>query len=642
MAYEPNDSLEKLQKRMDSRLHSHEFSAERSELDRPEVTVSETWQGDRVEDLVQKTRVEREHKQSVIFKKILYGSIGFFVLAVTIALYVFFVGINSVSSNNIDIAVSGPTSVVGGQELSLDVIVQNKNSTDLESTVLSIEYPSGTRVAGDISTELIHQREVIGVVPARGEARKVMKSVLFGEKETVKTIKITLEYRVKGSSATFSKEKNYDIGISSAPIIVTPEYPTRIKANEPFAFTLNITSNTTELLQNVLVQAEYPFGFVFTSSDPKPVLGNNVWRLGDLGSSDRRTILIRGMLQGQDQDERTFRFVTGIAKQNDDSAIGATLTTLAETVKIEKPGVALQLNIANEKSEDYTAGLGETFTVGVSWENNLPINLVNSKIVVKITGAAFDRSSVFTQTGGFYRSSDNTITWDKNTNPELAQIAPGKNGTVSFSMGVLKSVSSASRNENITITATLTGNQISANNVPVAVNTSTSQQVKLGSVLALNNKAGRSIGPFENTGPVPPRAEKDTTYTIIWTITNSLNNADAVNVTATLPPYIKWNSLVSPSSEKITFDPLNRTVTWNVGTVRGGTGFGSVPREVSFQVTLTPSLSQVDTSPILVDTTSVTGTDSFTKKAIQFVENELTTRTTDDPNFKLGEETVIK
>ncbi len=642
MAYEPNDSLEKLKENLDSRMHEQKFSDVRTELERPEIAVENAWSGDSVEDLVRRTREQREHVQSTLFKKILFSSIGFFVLAVAVALYIFFVGANTVSSNNIDIVISGPTSVSGGQELPLEVIVQNKNSTDLEGATLSLEYPQGTRVAGDITKELIHQREIVGIVPARGEARKTMKSVLFGEKETVKTIKVTLEYRVQGSSATFSKEKNYDIGISSAPIIVTPKYPTRIKANEPFSFTLDIASNTTELLQNVLVQAEYPFGFTFTSSEPKPLNDTNIWRLGDLGSSEHRTIQIKGVLQGQDQDERTFRFSAGIAGEDNDSVIGANLTALAETVKIEKPVVTFQVNIAGEKSSDYTAGVGEKFPVIITWRNNLSTRIINAQIKVKISGAAFDRNAIITSNGGFYRSIDNTITWDKNTNVDLSEIAPGDTGSVSFSMSTLKNLTAASRNENVTVAAVFDGSQLSPDNIPIAVNTSATQQVKLGSVLAFTSKGGRSIGPFENTGPMPPKAEQETTYTVIWTLTNTLNNANNVKVTTTLPPYVNWNSLTSPSSEKITYDSLNRMVTWDVGTVRGGAGFGSAAREVSFQIAFTPSLNQVRRAPILVNEANLTGIDSFTGKSIQITRPEITTKINNDPDFKPNDDEVVK
>src|SRR5690606_19357314 len=117
-------------------------------------------------------------------------------------------------------------------------------SANLEDATLLLEYPEGTRVAGDLATELSRHRESLGGIGAQSEARKTVKAVLFGEKDTVKTIKVILEYRVEGSSATFEKEKLYDIVIRSAPIIFTPTYPLEIDSRQFFVLVLDVSSNT--------------------------------------------------------------------------------------------------------------------------------------------------------------------------------------------------------------------------------------------------------------------------------------------------------------------------------------------------------------------------------------------------------------
>ena len=44
-------------------------------------------------------------------------------------------------------------------------------------------------------------------------------------------------------------------------------------------------------------------------------------------------------------------------------------------------------------------------------------------------------------------------------------------------------------------------------------------------------------GTFTNTGPIPPKAEAETTYTVTWAVTNPLNNLTDVRVSAILPSY---------------------------------------------------------------------------------------------------------
>ena len=59
-------------------------------------------------------------------------------------------GGNSISSDNIEIGLSGPVSIGAGEVLSLEIDVLNKNSVDLETADLLVEYPDGSRSAVDV------------------------------------------------------------------------------------------------------------------------------------------------------------------------------------------------------------------------------------------------------------------------------------------------------------------------------------------------------------------------------------------------------------------------------------------------------------------------------------------------------------
>src|SRR3989339_1067883 len=133
-------------------------------------------------------------------KKVFVFSVLFFVLASAIAAFVFFGGMNIVSSKNVDIKVVGPVSIGGGQEVSLDINVINNNNTNLESVSLLIEYPEGTRNITDLSKEISNERFTLGQIKSGDDYNQNIKVVFFGEKESVKEVKISLEYRVENSS----------------------------------------------------------------------------------------------------------------------------------------------------------------------------------------------------------------------------------------------------------------------------------------------------------------------------------------------------------------------------------------------------------------------------------------------------------
>ena len=100
-------------------------------------------------------------------------------------------------------------------------------------------------------------------------------------------------------------------------------------------------------------------------------------------------------------------------------------------------------------------------------------------------------------------------------------------------------------------------------------------------------------GALKNSGEVPPKVGKETTYTIVWSLANNANDLADAKITASLPPYASKENLISPEGEDLRFDEKNATLVWNVGEVPAGTGMIMPAKEISFQVSFSPSLAQV-------------------------------------------------
>jgi hypothetical protein len=141
---------------------------------------------------------------------------------------------------------------------------------------------------------------------------------------------------------------------------------------------------------------------------------------------------------------------------------------------------------------------------------------------------------------------------------------------------------------------------------------------------------------------VPLIAEQETTYTITWSATNLLNDVNNAKVVATLPSYVKWNDLVSSSVEDVQFNSSTNEVIWNIGGIKGGTGMIYYPREVSFNVSFTPSLSQVGEKPEILGQATIIGTDSFTGVQVGDTRPGVTTDIVTDPSYQRGQGTVNK
>lgn len=638
MIEDDKSRVEKLNENLNSRTKYTGPNDRRAPLPEGEAPAVESeWNSLTIDEMLKRER--RKAKQDSTLKKVFFVALLFFVCAIGVAAYIFYEGGNFISSKNVDISVLGPVSVNAGENFELGVTIANKNNADLESTSLYVQYPEGTRSPEDSTQPLTRDREVIGEIKAGREATHTIKAIMLGEKGDTKLIKITVEYKVKGSNATFSKEKDYTIGIGNTPVTLNIEMPRTVTSGDTFPLTLTILANSSEILKNIIVRGEYPYGFTVSKTTPEALQGNNVWVVGDLNPGDKKTIIVEGKLTGQDDEERTFRFYAGVGTNADTHTFTTPLAMVSETLPIKRPGIGLDVQINSGNSDSPVAPAGKIINSTIKYKNNLPTNLLNVRIEAKLSGAVLDKSSVVPQGGGFYDSTTNTVVWDRNNFSQLEALAPGDSGVLSLNFASISQGLNSVKNQSINLDVKIYGAPQDSNQT---ISVADSESIKIASEITLTGKSLYSRGPFKNTGPVPPKAEKETTYTLVLDTRNTQNDIKNTKVTASLGSNVTWLNKISPTSENVTYDDLKKTVTWDLGTLVSGSGFDAVGREVSFQVSLKPSIGQIGSAPILLNNILLSGTDSFTNVEVTKSADAITTRTSSDPSFIQGNETVVK
>jgi len=541
----------------------------------------------------------------------------------------------------VDTKFAGSLSLGAGQEVSFHIAILNKNNVDLESASLLVEYPTGTRSATDLTKELDQDRFVLNRIKSGESYNQNIKVVFFGEKDSIKQLNISLEYRVENSSALFYKEKQHEVTISSAPIIITPTYPKEINSNQEVTFSIEVASNSKDKMDNFLVNVEYPFGFVFKEASPAASFSNNVWRFSGLGAGEKRTIVIKGNIIGQDNEEKVFKINAGTADENDERAIAIPFSQLMESILVKKSFIGLDISIGG-KGGNYTIQGGKEVTTQFTVRNNLPSRLFNTSVEVTLSGGAFNQSNVSADNNGFFQSFNNTILWDKRSVPDFSDMDPGSAKNLSFSLSplVYASIAAGAKPE-INITFKANGERILESGSVEKVLATETRKIILQTDLSLSSKIVRSVGSIENSGPIPPKANIPTTYTVIWSISNSFNQASNVEVRATLPSYVKYTNVKSPSNEMFTFNQVTNEVVWNAGSILPNTGFSYPAKEVQFQLEFLPSLSQAGQSPSILGAATISGIDKTTGLKIESKVLELTTNFSGDPSFKTGNERVV-
>lgn len=615
---------------------------EHTPLSHETIAVQEGWQHESTPET--KMKKSRLAQRSFIHMFLLAATV-FFVIAVLFAGYVFYRQGNIISSENVNLVVGAPLSVGGGEELPIEITIENQNSTDIESATLLIQFPEGTRSTENPEVPLQRIRETIGDIPTGERVSRTVKAALYGGEKEMKRITVEFDYRVRGSNAVFSKKKNIDVELSASPVALTVDVLKEVSGSQLFEIAATLTSNSKTVIRDVLLNVEYPFGFSFVSSDPPAFgSGDDVWKVGDIAPGDKRTIRIRGTLVGQDNDDRAFRFAVGTTDPTDPKKIDTVFVSTVENVAIKKPFISLNIGFDGSVAspEEYSFPGGRSVGVNVQWKNNLPTRVADAVIEVKVKGGSLDRPTIRPQKG-HYRSIDDTVVFDRATDDSFALLNPGDEGVSSFSFSFLppsKAADQFLQNQEITFEASVRGRRMSGDVAIEALQNTVVKKVKVSSDIALASRVNYSDGPITNWGPIPPRAEQQTRYTITWTVTNTFNAvADAQVVVGVLPTYVRWTGVTYPPSEDIKLLE-NGSIVWKIGDVKPYAGYVSPTREVSFQVELLPSLIQVGTAPLLVSPAELKATDRFTNAKLTATGAALTTNIYTDSIYKKDDEFV--
>ncbi len=611
---EEKSGLERLEERLYKPGARFDFEKQRSSLGPSHLKTRADWE---IEEPLAREPISAEKKMSFL-KKLFIISFLFFLGAGAFAAYFYLGGVNQVSSDSININVSGPSTVKGGEELNLAILLSNSNNISLESTELIVEFPDGTREVDNQSKELPRLRESIGVIRPNEVVNKSVKAILFGEENSEKEIKMSLEYRTAGSNAIFVKEKVYKIALSSSPVSLNFSLPEEVISNQELVMQVKVLSNALSPIKNALLDIKYPPGFNFKSAEPKPFFLDHVWKLGDLSPGKSKNIKISGILEGEENEIKSFKVSAGSASAKDEGAIAVPLGTTFRTLSIRRPYLSALLSLDGKEEGDLVARRGESLAGQISLTNNLAETIRDMEINLNFSGRLLDRQSVKVKEG-FFSSDKNVINWNQTTLPSLAELAPGETVVLDFSFrsedyGRESGVNA--REAQLELGLEARGTRVTRGAGVSKIETSLNKKVKFSTLLDLEIKA---------SAVSLPKAEKETIYNVSWKAINSSNNLTGAQIKTALPAYVRYGGNFSPQTENFLYNDTTRELVWNIGDIKAGAGYNLSAPEITFQLVLLPSLTQVGSSVALTGETQFTATDLFTNSLEKSIRRELIT-----------------
>jgi hypothetical protein len=254
--------------------------------------------------------------------------------------------------------------------------------------------------------------------------------------------------------------------------------------------------------------------------------------------------------------------------------------------------------------------------VGIYLTNTLDETVYDLEVEVLPGGNVLVEDSIVADQG-FFDSNTGILRFVPATNQAFAEVLPGDNRSLNFMIEPGSPRPTGSFELDVNVYARRVADE---NGGRVLIGTDR-VEVKYSSVATLGSQANLV------SGPQPPQTGEITTYEIVLVAEAGVNDLSNTLVEAQLPLYVEWLDVTSGVGE-ITYNDNTRELIWQVGDINSGDR-----AEHTIQVSILPSISQVDEVPVLINRQILTTNDRFTGQLLQDSATAVTTELSSELGF---------
>lgn len=534
---------------------------------------------------------------------------------------------------------TGPSVVQSGNEVVYSLALQNNEQVGFENVVFDIIYPEGFQTV-DVNPKAANFNQTkweLGSVHPGNSTEVQITGILIGAQNEDKELSARVSYRPENVSTEFSEEKIVITQVDALDTEFSISGAESVTASEEFEMEIIVENTIGVDLEDLRVKMEYPDGFEYKSSKPRPDFGTDSFDISLLKEGDSEIIKIKGIVSGKTNEKILINAHLGFATEGNEFV---SQIEVAHKVIISEVIATIETKVFDQKES--ALSLGEKAEFKISYKNEGTEAFKNVRIETKVDTTYIDVSTVDVDRGKF---EDSVIVWNSETIEDFETVNPGDEGELTFSVKLVDQISINNKEDkNMTIEAvtTFSSDGVEGNEdkkVSIESNTAT---ININSELDIDVEAhyydfeGNKVG----SGPSPPVKNTETKYRVYLIASNTLNEVNDVVVT------LKANDSVSftgkKSTEVGTIEVNGKNAVWTIGKVPAHTGRFSKNIEAYIDISFTPTASEVGTAPDLFSLLSISGNDAYTSQELTPDIASPTSLLKDDPFSNEGGEVLAE
>lgn len=562
----------------------------------PEVQTS--WE----EEAVVEKKEEAAKKMGMAMKAVIIGSIVALLAVGGVAYYYI-----SEYYKTKDLLFSAQTveSVLIARPFDITVHVENRSNATLRDGKVFVKLPDGViGIGNDTGRQTLEEK--IGDVGAGESLDRTYTIAIVKDEQSTKKIDVNFSYLPQNINTRFEREETLEVQVGQPAISLDFTTPQNVFSTENFDIGMRFRNISDIEFKNMQVRLVVPEKVTVKSASVKADVGNATWNVASLTPQTEKTIAVKGAFEGANQEFFELKSQVVVSLNGQEYVINE------KTANLGIAASPLSLEIVANNDPNYIAKPGDTITYTLKYRNNTEVGLNDVIVKAKLKGEMLDLATV--KSRGSFDSLANTLMWNASGIPELKLIAPGAEGSVDFSVQT-KETYPIKRMFDKNFIVKVDG-EINSPTVPYNVASDRTvgfavKETKVRGAIAID------AGIERLAGSPAPQVNRPSKYTVTWTIRNYATDMREVKVFSSLQPGIKWTGIVKSNSGAVpTYNDRTGEIAWTMDKIIATKGAIGTPTQATFQVEITPNITQVGGAIEVTKDVTLSAIDDFTGMAV--------------------------
>jgi len=542
------------------------------------------------------------------------------------SLYRFYLTKQVQSNDSVSLSIAGDAETLLGEEKTYTVNYKNLDQVDLKNINIKVTLPENfiiTDIQPQAATGTTWHFDLLG---SKRSDQITIKGRIIGEVDQSAIFLASMTYQPANFSSEFTKEASFNSKISGLGLDFNFDYPSNVLVGETNTLTFKYKSQEKSFMPDyrLSIMPADNFEIVGLSSSST---SSTTWQITGT-STQEKSLEIKFKFKQKLTDKQDIPLVF------DYSADGQKYYVfLKKPLPVNVITKNLNLNlIINGSQNDQGVDFGQTLNYSITYANKGEAAMKEIVIMANLQGDFLDWPSLSDKNQG--QAGNQLISWSKDQIPALADLAPGNEGTIDFSIKVKPAgeidptknyqIKSYARFEIGTVDATTT----SATTTEESGDRSNMITNKINSDLSLKeevryfNDDNIAVG----SGPMPPKVGEATSYRVYWHLSNSLNELNDLKITTKLPTYVKWDNRNRSDVGSVSYDQATGIVTWQIGRLP----ISVYKAEAEFSISITPAGEDKNKMLVLLAGSTIEAVDNTTQSRINKTTKTKTTKLEDD------------